>query len=88
MSLKILRQLNKRVCRATFINPVLKYAQCSASITYCFLVELENSDGQWQNEEMTISNMTAQHLKFTVESAYDHFVAVQKVHVDGNAVQG
>ncbi|ELT90101.1 hypothetical protein CAPTEDRAFT_17698 [Capitella teleta] len=50
--------------------------------------DMENSDGQWQSEEISVSNMTAVHLKFTVMAAYDHFVAVHRLHVDGNAVHG
>lgn len=50
--------------------------------------ELENSDGQLQMEEISLNNTTAQHLRLNIKGAYDQFVAIYKVSVDGSAVHG
>merc|ERR1711893_193836 len=50
--------------------------------------ELEQVEGQWQMEEIPVSNMTAQHLRVTIKGAHDHFIAVHAMHVDGSAVHG
>ena len=43
-----------------------------------------------QQEEFQLKhqNKTAQHLRFTVTNAFDHFIAVYKVSVNGTAVHG
>lgn len=33
-----------------------------------------------------VGNVTAVHLRVVIESGYDHFVSVHKLHVDGTAV--
>ncbi|XP_013412156.1 intraflagellar transport protein 25 homolog isoform X3 [Lingula anatina] len=49
--------------------------------------DVESTDGQLQEEEIHCGgNLTAQHLKFTIQSGYDHFATIHQVHVDGNAV--
>merc|ERR1711976_125326 len=50
--------------------------------------ELEHVEGQWQMEEIPVSNMTAQHLRVSIKGAHDHFIAVHSLHVDGSAVHG
>lgn len=51
--------------------------------------ELENLEGHIQSEEFPISNnTTAQHLRFSIDSAYDHFISVHKVVVNGTAIHG
>jgi len=48
----------------------------------------EATEGGLQEEDIPATNLTATHLRFTINSAYDHFCSVHKVHVDGNAVHG
>ena len=51
--------------------------------------ELTQTDGQLQIEEIDMRpNTEAQHLRFVIDSGYDHFVSVHKLHVDGHAVHG
>ena len=57
-------------------------------INYLFFVELEATDSQMQQEVIDFSAITAQHLRFFIESGHDHFTAVYKVRVDGSAVHG
>ena len=42
------------------------------------------------SEEQMLSNeeMTAQHLKFTIKSGYDHFIGVSSVEVMGSLASG
>ena len=57
--------------------------------TYLTISELTQTDGQLQIEEIDMRpNTEAQHLRFVIESGYDHFVSVHKLHVDGHAVHG
>ena len=57
---------------------------------YLYATEFSHGTDSMQKEEFDLkhANKTAQHLRFTVLSAYDHFVAVYRVHVDGTAVHG
>ncbi|XP_063795701.1 intraflagellar transport protein 25 homolog isoform X2 [Pseudophryne corroboree] len=42
-------------------------------------LNLEHMEGQFQNEEITLPGVQAVHLRFVIQSAYDHFVAVRSV---------
>jgi hypothetical protein len=48
---------------------------------------LKSGDGHLQSEEINISNVQAQHLRVIIDSAYDHFAAVYRLHVDGTAAR-
>lgn len=48
--------------------------------------ELEGTAGQQQFEEFSTSGATAQHLRFTIKSGHDHFLAIHKISVDGTAI--
>ena len=39
-------------------------------------------------EQLSNEEMTAQHLKFTIRSGYDHFVGVFSVEIMGNLASG
>ncbi|XP_076081832.1 intraflagellar transport protein 25 homolog isoform X2 [Mytilus galloprovincialis] len=47
--------------------------------------EINSHDGQLQSEEINLGNIQAQHLRVVIDSAYDHFAAVYRLHVDGTA---
>ncbi|XP_014668252.1 PREDICTED: intraflagellar transport protein 25 homolog [Priapulus caudatus] len=50
--------------------------------------ELERTSGSLQSQLIEVPKATvAQHLRFIIESAYDHFVAVYRVSVDGSQIQ-
>nr|XP_033772451.1 intraflagellar transport protein 25 homolog isoform X1 [Geotrypetes seraphini] len=46
-------------------------------------IYLENSEGQLQTEEFMLSGCQATHLRFIIESSYDHFVSIHRVMADG-----
>nr|XP_033772454.1 intraflagellar transport protein 25 homolog isoform X3 [Geotrypetes seraphini] len=46
-------------------------------------LDLENSEGQLQTEEFMLSGCQATHLRFIIESSYDHFVSIHRVMADG-----
>lgn len=48
---------------------------------------LESTDNQLQTQEFKFNGLAAQHLRFQIESGYDHFVSVHEVSVDGSAVR-
>lgn len=48
--------------------------------------EIENIDGQMQREEIEIPVTSASHLRFLIKSAFDHFVSIHNVSVNGTAV--
>ncbi|XP_063410633.1 intraflagellar transport protein 25 homolog [Mytilus trossulus] len=48
-------------------------------------IEMNSHDGQLQSEEINLGNVQAQHLRVVIDSAYDHFAAVYRLHVDGTA---
>ncbi|XP_015755681.1 PREDICTED: intraflagellar transport protein 25 homolog isoform X3 [Acropora digitifera] len=48
--------------------------------------EIENIDGQMQREEIEIPVTSASHLRFLIKSAFDHFVSINNVSVNGTAV--
>ncbi|XP_067678066.1 intraflagellar transport protein 25 homolog [Haliotis asinina] len=50
--------------------------------------ELESTDHQLQNEEFPMNNKRAQCMRVVIESGYDHFVSVHKLHVEGSALHG
>ena len=41
-----------------------------------------------QEEMLSNEEMTAQHLKFTIKSGYDHFIGVSSVEVMGSLASG
>ncbi|KAJ8306349.1 hypothetical protein KUTeg_016894 [Tegillarca granosa] len=45
-------------------------------------------EGQLQQEDFTVNGTEAMHLRFVIESGYDHFVSVHKLMVEANAVHG
>ncbi|XP_064606938.1 intraflagellar transport protein 25 homolog [Liolophura sinensis] len=49
-------------------------------------IELDSSEGQLQMGSADVGSVTAVHLRVVIESGYDHFVSVHKLHVDGAAV--
>ena len=60
-------------------------ALITCSIQY--ISELELVEGTLQSEEFDVGK-TATHVKFVVDSGFDHFISVHKVNIDGNAVRG
>ncbi|XP_015750018.1 PREDICTED: intraflagellar transport protein 25 homolog [Acropora digitifera] len=48
--------------------------------------EIENIDGQMQREEIEIPVTSASHLRFLIKSAFDHFVSIHNISVNGTAV--
>nr|XP_033772453.1 intraflagellar transport protein 25 homolog isoform X2 [Geotrypetes seraphini] len=53
------------------------------SFEKCAEKDLENSEGQLQTEEFMLSGCQATHLRFIIESSYDHFVSIHRVMADG-----
>ncbi|KAL4235959.1 Heat shock protein beta-11 [Mactra antiquata] len=49
--------------------------------------DLPQTDGQLQNEDIDIQTK-ATHLRFIVTAGYDHFIAVHKLNIAGNALHG
>ncbi|XP_029474525.1 intraflagellar transport protein 25 homolog [Rhinatrema bivittatum] len=49
----------------------------------CAQKDLEHSEGQLQIEEFMLSGSQATHLRFIIESGYDHFVSIHRVMADG-----
>ncbi|XP_062920029.1 intraflagellar transport protein 25 homolog isoform X1 [Mobula hypostoma] len=45
--------------------------------------ELEHAEEQLQLEEFALDGTRATHLRFVIKSAFDHFVSVHKVTVEG-----
>jgi len=52
------------------------------------LVEMDCVEGQMQSEEILLAKTVAQHLKFIILMAHDHFVSIHKLQIDGEAVRG
>ena len=46
---------------------------------------LEGSDGELQTHEFNLSDVSANHLRFKIDSGYNHFISVHELHIDGNA---
>lgn len=47
--------------------------------------EFEQTEGSLQVEEFPMSRVTANYLKLVIDSGYNHFISVHKVHVDGTS---
>lgn len=60
----------------------------SALLFVCMLVEMDCVEGQMQSEEILLAKTVAQHLKFVILTAHDHFVSIHKLQIDGEAVRG
>lgn len=52
-----------------------------------YFVELEFVEGTLQSDEFDVGKR-ATHLRFTVDSGFDHFISVHKINIEGNAVRG
>lgn len=65
-----------------------EYPSMHGIIVYFVAIsELDSANNQLQCEEFAIlNNTTATHLRFNIQTAYDHFCSVHRVHVDGTAV--
>ena len=50
--------------------------------------EMDCVEGHLQSEEIPLSKVEAQHLKFIVQTAHDHFVSIHKLQVDGEPLRG
>ncbi|WAR24198.1 IFT25-like protein [Mya arenaria] len=48
---------------------------------------LPQTDGQLQNEDIDV-RAKATHLRFVIDSGYDHFIAIHQLNVNGNTVHG
>jgi len=48
---------------------------------------LDGSDGELQTHEFTLGDISAQHMRFKVDSGYNHFVSIHELHIDGNAMR-
>jgi len=46
---------------------------------------LEGSDGELQIHEFNLSDVKASHLKFKIESGYNHFVSIHELNIEGSA---
>ncbi|XP_061423419.1 intraflagellar transport protein 25 homolog isoform X2 [Lethenteron reissneri] len=46
--------------------------------------ELEHNESNLQTEDINVKIVQAQHLRFIIRSAYDHFTSVHRVSVAGN----
>ncbi|XP_052777225.1 intraflagellar transport protein 25 homolog [Mya arenaria] len=49
--------------------------------------DLPQTDGQLQNEDIDV-RAKATHLRFVIDSGYDHFIAIHQLNVNGNTVHG
>ncbi|XP_066548386.1 intraflagellar transport protein 25 homolog isoform X1 [Amia ocellicauda] len=47
--------------------------------------EFEHTEGQLQSNDIAFSGTRATHLKFIIQSGYDHFVSVHRVMVEGTS---
>ncbi|XP_032821836.1 intraflagellar transport protein 25 homolog isoform X2 [Petromyzon marinus] len=47
-------------------------------------IELEHNESNLQTEDINVKIVQAQHLRFIIRSAYDHFTSVHRVSVAGN----
>ncbi|KAL5017346.1 hypothetical protein ScPMuIL_006935 [Solemya velum] len=50
--------------------------------------ELENSEGHWQKEGIDLHGIQAHHVRVLIDTGFDHFVAVNDIQIEGNAVHG
>ncbi|XP_045159712.1 intraflagellar transport protein 25 homolog [Mercenaria mercenaria] len=49
--------------------------------------DLPQTDGQLQHEDIEVRTQ-ATYLRFIIDSGYDHFVAIHKLNIAGNALHG
>lgn len=47
---------------------------------------LDSGNDLMQTEDLPVSNATAKHIKFIIDSGYDHFISVHQIQVNGSAV--
>lgn len=70
---------------------VIEKCTLSEPTEFEYLLDKEldcTQEGQLQQEDFTVNGTEAMHLRFVIESGYDHFVSVHKLMVEANAVHG
>lgn len=61
---------------------------CVIIVTIFLYTELENSEGHWQKEGIDLHGIQAHHVRVLIDTGFDHFVAVNDIQIEGNAVHG
>lgn len=63
------------------------YAETTCDVQ--LYVDLDYIDGsRMQTEEIGMNKESVWHLRLVIDSAYDHFVSVHSVQVDGSSTRG
>ncbi|XP_063795700.1 intraflagellar transport protein 25 homolog isoform X1 [Pseudophryne corroboree] len=82
ISMSSLQKIGKITMESSLIRSLRIETSTSkdpVNFEHCVERDLEHMEGQFQNEEITLPGVQAVHLRFVIQSAYDHFVAVRSV---------
>ena len=66
-------------------SPLLLFQNAPVDFEPVREASMEGTDGELQTHEFNLSDVSAQHLRFRIESAYNHFISVHELHIDVNA---